>query len=95
MTCLTRVTRSAWRLLGVGRALKSYAVAFPSAAADQARQNPEAVVLDGSTLTPHAVALVARGRPAVRLASAARTRNDDARRAIGVLLARGDGALTA
>jgi histidine ammonia-lyase len=49
----------------------------------------EAVVLDGATLTPEAVALVARGRAPVRLAPEAHERNDEARDAIARLLARG------
>jgi histidine ammonia-lyase len=48
------------------------------------------VVLDGATLTPQAVAQVARGGAPVELSRAARERNDEARRAIAALLARGD-----
>src|ERR1700722_18477851 len=48
------------------------------------------VALDGSTLTPDAVALVARDGVPVRLAPEAHARNDEARRAIADLLARGE-----
>jgi histidine ammonia-lyase len=47
-------------------------------------------VLDGATLTPDAVALIARGAAPVELAASARRANDAARRAIAALLARGD-----
>jgi histidine ammonia-lyase len=50
----------------------------------------EFVVLDGATLTPDAVALIARRGAPVRLAPEARARNDDARRAIAAVIARGD-----
>jgi histidine ammonia-lyase len=50
----------------------------------------EIVVLDGATLTPAAVALIARGLAPVRMTPAASARNDDARRAIAAMLARGD-----
>jgi histidine ammonia-lyase len=50
----------------------------------------DAVVLDGTTLTPDAVAQVARGTAPVRLAPEARERNDTARAAIAALLARGE-----
>jgi histidine ammonia-lyase len=56
---------------------------------DGARQSA-AVTLDGARLTPRAVALIARDRAPVKLAAAARRRNDGARRAIEALLARGD-----
>ena len=48
------------------------------------------VVLDGISLTPGAVARIARDGVSVELDPAARTRNDDARRALHVILARGD-----
>jgi histidine ammonia-lyase len=51
---------------------------------------PEPVVLDGSTLTPDAVALIARDGAPARLAPEAHARNDEARRAIADLLARGE-----
>jgi histidine ammonia-lyase len=51
---------------------------------------PDSVVLDGATLTPDAVALIARGDAPVQLARAARERNDRARAAVAALLARGD-----
>jgi histidine ammonia-lyase len=51
---------------------------------------PPPVTLDGSTLTPKKVALIARSGAQARLAAEAEARNDRAREAIGVLLARGD-----
>jgi histidine ammonia-lyase len=48
-----------------------------------------AIVLDGATLTPKAVAAVARHGQAVELAAEARERNEAARRAIAQMLARG------
>jgi len=48
-----------------------------------------AIVLDGATLTPAAVAAVARHGQAVELAPAARARNDSARQAIASMLDRG------
>jgi histidine ammonia-lyase len=48
-----------------------------------------AIVLDGATLTPTAVAAVARHRQAVELAPEARERNEAARGAIAQMLARG------
>src|SRR5437763_13174137 len=50
----------------------------------------DSVVLDGSTLTPEAVALVARGGSAVVLAAEASARNDAARGALAALLERGE-----
>jgi len=51
---------------------------------------PVPVVLDGATLTPAAVASIARDGAEVRLAPEAHARNDRAREAIVALLARGD-----
>jgi histidine ammonia-lyase len=51
---------------------------------------PEPVTLDGATLTPKGIALIARGGAEARLAPEARARNDRAREAIESLLARGD-----
>jgi histidine ammonia-lyase len=51
---------------------------------------PEPVTLDGATLTPKGIALIARGGAEARLAPEARARNDRARDAIESLLARGD-----
>ncbi|MFZ0039984.1 MAG: aromatic amino acid ammonia-lyase [Solirubrobacteraceae bacterium] len=51
---------------------------------------PAPVVLDGATLTPKAVARIARDGARARLHDRARERNDRARAAIEVLLARGD-----
>ena len=48
-----------------------------------------AIVLDGQTLTPAAVAAVARNGQTVELAPAARARNETAREAIARMLARG------
>jgi histidine ammonia-lyase len=48
------------------------------------------VTLDGATLTPEAVAAIARGGARVELAPEARERNDAARRALDTLLARGE-----
>jgi len=48
------------------------------------------LALDGATLTPEAVALIARREAKVELALEARQRNDAARRAVANLLARGD-----
>ena len=58
--------------------------------ARSAVQTPEEVLLDGETLTPDAVALIARHGARARLADAARTRNDEAREAIAALIERGD-----
>jgi histidine ammonia-lyase len=49
-----------------------------------------AIVLDGGTLTPAAVATVARDGTSVELAPAARARNQEAREAIAALLERGE-----
>src|SRR6478736_396993 len=49
-----------------------------------------AIVLDGETLTPEAVAAVARGGARVELSPTARTRNNDARATISALLERGE-----
>jgi histidine ammonia-lyase len=54
------------------------------------RPGPPEVVLDGATLTPAAVALVARARAPVRLAPQARRANEEAARAAGALIARGE-----
>jgi histidine ammonia-lyase len=51
---------------------------------------PDPVVLDGSTLTPRGVALIAREGAVAVLAPSARARNDAARAAIAILLDRGD-----
>ena len=48
------------------------------------------IVLDGATLTPEAVAAVARRSCPVELASEARARNEEARRSIAALLERGE-----
>jgi histidine ammonia-lyase len=48
------------------------------------------VVLDGATLTPDAVARIARGGASVELSAAARERNEAARVAADAVLARGD-----
>ena len=45
------------------------------------------VILDGSTLTPHGVAAIARDGAVAVLSPDARARNDRAREAIAVLLA--------
>jgi histidine ammonia-lyase len=50
----------------------------------------EPVVLDGSNLTPHGVAAIARDGAAAVLSDDARERNGRARNAIAMLLARGD-----
>src|SRR5581483_5270985 len=47
------------------------------------------IVLDGGTLTPAAVATVARDGASVELAPEARARNQEAREAIAALLERG------
>ena len=52
--------------------------------------SPGTLSLDGATLTPEAVALIARSDAKVELALEARQRNDAARRAVANLLARGD-----
>jgi histidine ammonia-lyase len=54
------------------------------------RPGPPEVVLDGATLTPAAVALVARARAPVRLAPQARRCNEEAARAAEALIARGE-----
>src|ERR1700690_3848505 len=61
----------------------------PSRAAATAK--PPTVTLDGATLTPKKVSLIAREGAEARLGGRARTRNDRARAAIATLLARGDG----
>jgi histidine ammonia-lyase len=48
------------------------------------------IVLDGISLTPDAVARIARDGASVEFDPAARRRNDDARRALHAILARGD-----
>jgi len=50
----------------------------------------DAIVLDGATLVPAAVARIARLRAPVELSPQARERNDAARRAVEAVLARGD-----
>ena len=50
----------------------------------------EEVLLDGETLTPAAVARVARGGARVRITAAARARNADAARTVAELLERGE-----
>ena len=50
----------------------------------------DSVLLDGATLTPDAVARVARDGAPVELTPAARERNEGARRAVDAVLARGD-----
>jgi histidine ammonia-lyase len=57
----------------------------PSAAAP-----PGSVILDGATLTPKAVAQIARDGARTQLSDEARGRNDRARRALNALLERGD-----
>jgi histidine ammonia-lyase len=49
-----------------------------------------AIVLDGATLTPDAVAQIARDGATVELSAAARARNEAARRAVAAVLARGE-----
>jgi histidine ammonia-lyase len=56
-----------------------------------ATTGPSPVTLDGATLTPRQVSLIAREGAEARLAGDARARNDAARAAIAALLARGDG----
>src|SRR5690349_1562335 len=48
------------------------------------------VILDGATLTPKGVALIARSGAPATLAPEAHARNDRAREAIATLVARGD-----
>jgi len=50
---------------------------------------PEPVILDGATLTPRKLALIAREGAVVQLAENARAANDDARVALAAFLARG------
>jgi histidine ammonia-lyase len=50
----------------------------------------EAILLDGATLTPDAVVRIARSGAPVELAAEARERNAAARRAVAVVLARGE-----
>jgi len=61
-----------------------------SAVSASERPDPPEVVLDGATLTPVAVALVARARAPVRLAPAARERNEAAARTVEELIRRGE-----
>jgi histidine ammonia-lyase len=49
-----------------------------------------AIVLDGATLTPDAVAQIARDGATVELSAVARARNEAARRAVAAVLARGE-----
>ena len=65
-------------------------MAVPPPVARGAVQTPDEVLLDGETLTPDAVALIARHGAPARLADEARTRNDEARGAIAALIERGD-----
>ncbi|HEY7630413.1 MAG TPA: aromatic amino acid lyase, partial [Thermoleophilaceae bacterium] len=51
---------------------------------------PGPIMLDGATLTPDAVAKIAREGAAVELSQEARARNDAAREAADAVLARGD-----
>jgi hypothetical protein len=53
-----------------------------SAVSASERPDPPEVVLDGATLTPAAVALIARAHVPARLAPAARERNEAAARTI-------------
>ena len=55
-----------------------------------ARTAPGPVTLDGATLTPKGVALIAREGAQARLSPEAQARNDRARDAIDALLARGE-----
>ena len=48
------------------------------------------LVLDGASLTPNAVALIARDGAPVEVSAEARARNDDACRAIAAMLERGE-----
>jgi histidine ammonia-lyase len=79
-----------WRVSSAPPGPYSFGVALHSTVTSNATRKTEMVVLDGATLTPDAVARVARNRAPVQLAPAAHARNDDARRAIGALLTRGD-----
>src|SRR3954451_950201 len=72
-------------------------VFLPEARGDGADPTPrrvtvpmEAIVLDGATLTPAAVARVAREGVPVELGPGARARNESARGAVETVLARGD-----
>src|SRR5579859_4986245 len=58
--------------------------------APPARTTHEPVILDGASLTPKGVALIARDGAPTRLHPDAHYRNDRARDAITALLARGD-----
>ncbi|MGH2869875.1 MAG: HAL/PAL/TAL family ammonia-lyase [Solirubrobacteraceae bacterium] len=51
---------------------------------------PEPITLDGASLTPKRVALIARGHAPAQIAAEARTRNDDARETIANWLASGE-----
>ena len=62
----------------------------PDATVPTTRSAPDPVELDGATLTPRQVALIAREGAEAQLAPDARARNDAARDAITQLLARGD-----
>jgi histidine ammonia-lyase len=61
-----------------------------SAVSASERPDPPEVVLDGATLTPAAVALIARAHVPARLAPAARERNEAAARTIEELIRRGE-----
>jgi histidine ammonia-lyase len=65
------------------------AIAFSRVSASESAR-PQEVVLDGATLTPAAVALVARAHAPVRLEPGARERNAAAARAVAALLERGE-----
>jgi histidine ammonia-lyase len=55
-----------------------------------ASAGPAPVTLDGATLTPKEISLIAREGAEARLSDEARGRNDAARNAVTALLARGD-----
>jgi histidine ammonia-lyase len=70
--------------------LQSVGMAVSPPAAPDAVQLPDEILLDGKTLTPDQVAMIARHRAPARLAQAARTRNDEARAAVAAMIERGD-----
>src|SRR5204862_5800316 len=80
--------RRYWRRLSPR--LECQLMALEVAPEDGAGSAPAPVPLDGATLTPKKVGLIARSGALAVLTPEARTRNDRAREAIAALLARGD-----
>ncbi|HEY2259840.1 MAG TPA: aromatic amino acid ammonia-lyase [Solirubrobacteraceae bacterium] len=74
----------------LGRQSAADAAGWPSPPDTPSGRQPAPVTLDGATLTPKKVALIARNGAVANLDPAARARNNRARESIATLLARGD-----